>query len=348
MAPKLLVLFVIASQFGQWFFIARWLLAPNESPENDLISAGTPQPLASGPASSTTIYVRSCPPAPPALATSSAASANFSFGPLDPTDLHKFLDFNKNQALERFRQNAFAPTNADLFYSYLPQVWCPSMVRVGGLEDGGKWICNPWHLKSQNDPCLAYSIGVGFNLKFDQVLITDYGCKVYAFDPDPMAKRTVERAAIEEISFYPWAITGANGRRGPLQKPINEVLIRFNHRRLDILKVDVEGGEFDIFDTFLYEGQPLVPVCQIIIEVHTWDVTKWRRMFRQLEKASFLMFSREVNILGFGNKLEKIAIEYSYIHESCLQRFGLSRAPLFRNFPPDGFTFDTATPVVPL
>ncbi len=36
------------------------------------------------------------------------------------------------------------------------EVHCPTMVRVGLVTDGGKWVCNPWRLPM---PCIIYSMG---------------------------------------------------------------------------------------------------------------------------------------------------------------------------------------------
>lgn len=46
------------------------------------------------------------------------------------------------------------------------QVFCPSLVRVGQVGDGGKWVCNPFALSSappssaKQDSCAVYSIGL--------------------------------------------------------------------------------------------------------------------------------------------------------------------------------------------
>ena len=40
---------------------------------------------------------------------------------------------------------------------------------------------------------------------------------------------------------------------------------------IDILKMDIEGGEYEIIPELLgNHGQPIVPVCHFLLEMH-WD-----------------------------------------------------------------------------
>lgn len=73
------------------------------------------------------------------------------------------------------------------------------------------------------------------------------------------------------------------------------------HSHIDILKVDIEGWEFDVFEAIarpsILEGLPL-PFGQIHIEVHVWnknfaDFMSWWEM---LETAGLRPFMTEVRL----------------------------------------------------
>ncbi len=64
------------------------------------------------------------------------------------------------QAAARQRANESPRSLADFQYSLLPEALCHTMVRIGDVTDGGKWICNPWKLRSG---CVVHSWGVGGN-----------------------------------------------------------------------------------------------------------------------------------------------------------------------------------------
>lgn len=56
------------------------------------------------------------------------------------------------------------------------------MARLGTVQDGGKWVCNPQYLLREK--CTAYSIG-GYNeISFEQdfQMFTGNGCKLRAVD----------------------------------------------------------------------------------------------------------------------------------------------------------------------
>src|SRR4051794_18861366 len=59
---------------------------------------------------------------------------------------------------------------------------CETTMRVGRLEDGGKWVCNPERLPQ---PAVVYSFGVGEDISFDVDMAGMFGSQVYMFDPTP-------------------------------------------------------------------------------------------------------------------------------------------------------------------
>uniref|UniRef100_A0A914DS24 Methyltransferase domain-containing protein n=1 Tax=Acrobeloides nanus TaxID=290746 RepID=A0A914DS24_9BILA len=96
------------------------------------------------------------------------------------------------------------------------------------------------------------------------------------------------------------------------QYSFKDILKVYNDKEIDILKIDIEGGEFESMDQILS-----VPICQILIEIHGGTVEKTLNIIQQIAKKDFYLFAHEVNghVLQVG--------EYSFIHKSCFNHFGV-------------------------
>jgi FkbM family methyltransferase len=124
----------------------------------------------------------------------------------------------------------------------------------------------------------VYAAGVGTDISFDLGLIARFGCTVHAFDPMPAAAAHVGGAANAEprLVFHPVGLWSADGHtrffqhRRPsfvsfsatnmhrtdhfFEAPVRSVgsLMReFGHQHLDLLKLSVEGSEYEILDSVL-------------------------------------------------------------------------------------------------
>ena len=87
---------------------------------------------------------------------------------------------------------------------------------------------------------------------------------------------------------------------------ISSFLYFTGHTHIDILKVDLEGWEFDTLTTFLLPGpefteeRPRIPpVSQILLELHLWnrgfsDLLNW---WSTLERAGLRAVAREPNLV---------------------------------------------------
>jgi len=209
-------------------------------------------------------------------------------------------------------------------------------VRIGGQNDGAKWVCNPWHLKPKL--CILYSIGVGYNLAFDLEIAKRFQCKIFAFDPDQFAPGQIKKWSVPNMEYKPWKIIGNQQSYqhrflNRNEKSLDEVLRSMKHLRIDILKIDVEGAEFDILNDWLESVSfKMTKICHILLEMHGFEVVKWTNLLRRLEKTGFLMYSSEINLLAIGVKHDKFAVEYSFIHKNCFQEFGIQEPFVLYNF----------------
>lgn len=209
---------------------------------------------------------------------------------------------------------------ASLQMYIVPQINCPTVVRVGAIGDGGKWVCNPWRVP---ETCVIYSLGVNGDTSFerDMYSITKEKCKIYSFDISPQSQslfdsfkgifRAWKIAATTNENFNEWAIV--------------DIAKNFSHEKIDIMKMDIESFEFTALPpVLLSELVSNGKVCQVLVELHS-TVSSWKSLQDQLEKTGFILFYKEANMYCPS------CYEYSYIHKSCLEQYGLQNEVVFNN-----------------
>ncbi|SHG58965.1 FkbM family methyltransferase [Flagellimonas flava] len=144
-----------------------------------------------------------------------------------------------------------------------------------------------------NESSVVYSFGIGQDISFDKALINDFNCKVYGFDPTPKSidwlkgQETPNRFAFfdfgigvktEDTSFFlpinDDNVSGSlekhvrvseNKRIDVHMKSLDDILRMLGHNKIDVLKMDIEGSEYDIIESFV---QSDVQVDQLLIEFH--------------------------------------------------------------------------------
>jgi len=143
---------------------------------------------------------------------------------------------------------------------------------------------------------VVYSLGVGDSIDLDMDLIHRYGLTVHTFDPTPYSEEwmsTLELPA--NLVFHRWAAAGADGslrlfrrinKRGKKSKvmwtadgnagdgtdfidapayTIRTMMEKLQHQRVDVLKIDIEGAEYDVLSSL--ENVERLPV-QLLVEFH--------------------------------------------------------------------------------
>lgn len=156
-----------------------------------------------------------------------------------------------------------------------------------GSTYGGYDVCRE-HLGPDS---LIYSAGIGEDVSFDLDAITRFGAQVYAFDPTP---RTIDWLKTQNLPtnfhFYPEGLAGHDGvaaftppanpdyiSHTLLDRPATEAILevpvytlqtlmqRLGHTHIDVLKMDIEGAEYDVIDHLL-DAQ--LDIRQIVLEFH--------------------------------------------------------------------------------
>jgi len=156
-------------------------------------------------------------------------------------------------------------------------------VHVAGARSG-TWAIHPAPINSDS---VVYSFGVGDNIAWDLSLIAEFGLTVHAFDPTPRSVSWISAQELPaQLHFHPVGLAARDGEQafaqptkersfnyrpasgGSLALPAERLVTiarRLGHARVDILKVDIEGGEYEALPDILSSG---VEVGQLLVEFH--------------------------------------------------------------------------------
>ena len=180
---------------------------------------------------------------------------------------------------------------------------------------------------------IVYSFGVGEDASFDTALIDRFGLTVHAFDPTPKSIEWVKRQGFSgRFVMHEYGIAAFDGTvtfnppenpahvshtllerpetqlRGitvPVKK-IDTIMKELGHDRIDILKMDVEGAEYQVIDDIERSG---IRPGQILIEFHHRfpgvGIGKSKETIAKIRNMGYLLFS-------ISDRME----EFSFIRRS--------------------------------
>jgi len=204
-------------------------------------------------------------------------------------------------------------------YNTLQQIWtplwtCEQMRRVGTQEDGGKLICNLPYINY--NPCIVYSFGINYETTFEKELkeLAPH-CQIFGFDPTPSVVDFYARSAnsMPYLTFKPWGLSGADETGNMEGKPVilrslTSIMSELGHTHLDILKIDIEYGEWHFFQTFF---QTTFPVCQLTMEIHFNNhIDEEVEIMDKIRKKGFKMYYKEPNYIHYP-----ALIEFAWVNE---------------------------------
>ncbi|HWZ50845.1 MAG TPA: FkbM family methyltransferase [Granulicella sp.] len=165
-----------------------------------------------------------------------------------------------------------------LFCSSAPQVR-----RVGDRDSG-------WVIQTDPPPVVCYCAGVGLGISFEQQLAKITPRPVLVFDPSPTGIATMAKSDVTGLHFFPVGLAAEPGtvEFSPPKDPgegsysvareggdvvsfecwsLPAIMGKHGHSSIDLLKMDIEGFEYDIIDRFLDER---IPIRQVCVEFHPW------------------------------------------------------------------------------
>jgi len=199
----------------------------------------------------------------------------------------------------------------------------------------GGFFVNPSLINSQS---IVYSFGIGEDISFDRMMIEQHHCQLFAFDPTPKSIQWVKNQHLpQEFHFQEYGLATETGMAefnlpandqyvsGSLvshqkvdatkkvsvpMKSFVDIVNDLNHKQIDVLKMDIEGSEFDVIETILNSD---VIIDQFLIEFHERFFEDGRQ---RLKRALKLMKQHGYKVFGVSETYEEV----SFIHQRCLKK----------------------------
>ncbi|CAL6332594.1 unnamed protein product [Bathycoccus prasinos] len=211
-----------------------------------------------------------------------------------------------------------------------PNFNCISKERVGKIGDGGKWLCGVRTVLAQKTPCIVYSIGSKGEVSFEMGVENKLpNCEIHIFDPTLTfnQRRNID-SSLQKFEFHDVGLGGTDGELRiksrkilwtqktrsvyPVQS-LESLMANFGHAWIDVLKIDIEGGEWNVFAKLCEEARP-IPATQVQIELHFMgDAKAVLNFFQCMGQKGFRVFSVEPNYYGRTAENARLMVEYSFI-----------------------------------
>ena len=175
-------------------------------------------------------------------------------------------------------------------------------------------VLSQWTIvtRGMRPDAVIYSGGVGEDITFEQQLIRRFGVKIHIFDPSPVAARTIALANTDGLLFEPVGLAASTAAKfsigggtdsgtwlkggGSETLPCTALareMDKNGHDSIDLLKIDIEGFEYEVLESCLEQR---IPIKQICVEFHDFfpEIPKARtkQMIRALESHGYDLIHR--------------------------------------------------------
>ena len=177
---------------------------------------------------------------------------------------------------------------------------------------------------------MVYSIGSNGDSSFEQGMLRRASCQVHTFDPfiPEDIKEAVRRTP--GVQFHDWGASHKTTRTdaGVHLKSIQDTMRELQHDWVDVLKVDIEGNEWDVLLGLLQDSGPGIHATQLLIELHFPAAASERLIWDALQalaQDNFRLYSIEPNV--HSTFAATLYAEFSFIKVSpdghvCMPRHG--------------------------
>lgn len=130
---------------------------------------------------------------------------------------------------------------------------------------------------------IVYSAGVGNDISFEKDMIDKFNAKIFVFDPSPTGLITIKKNPNVKLRFYPLGVSEFSGvkyfnnPRNSLEgsytladsktengfpcTSFSDFAKKMRHRKIDLLKMDIEGFEYGVIRDILRSGLDIPQIC---------------------------------------------------------------------------------------
>lgn len=232
---------------------------------------------------------------------------------------------------ESKRKELYAMGWQGIWYIIQPDYSCEDVIFVGHhFGDGGKYICNVHWIRHRPEgrPCVYYSFGVNGEINFERELVHVLpGCDMHAFDPTPTVVGGASVWELENmnINYHPWGLSDTDSTirleaTDVTALTLDTIRARLGHTGapIDVLKIDIEGHEWAVFEQQLSHCDREKPFAhQILVELHMFGeapYTKTLGLFMDdMRNCGYRVFAKDPNHMCAG------CMEYGFVHENFIR-----------------------------
>jgi hypothetical protein len=207
------------------------------------------------------------------------------------------------------RRNRISDARLHFFQNnWEPTMHCEFEQRIGNTGDGGKWVCDTYRFKQNNNTnILVYSFGSNGEFSFESAIKAELStAEIHTFDV------RLYKCPDNICMFHQGRLgDGKSDNSKSLQMIMNE--LGHQKRQIDLLKVDIEGSEFKLFEELFSNStktQTNLPyIRQILFEIHLFGPNaessrQTHKLFELFRSNNYVIFHKEVNLNDPANVFE--------------------------------------------
>jgi FkbM family methyltransferase len=184
-----------------------------------------------------------------------------------------------------------------------------------GSQYGG-WDIAIEHITSTS---VIYSFGIGTDASFDTEIINHFNVTIHAFDPTPKSIEWFKKQHFpQNLILHEYGLADFDGdiRFNPPENPdhvshtildrqetkdraimvkvknIATIMKELGHEKLDVLKMDIEGAEYQVIEDLVFSR---IYPTQILVEFHhrfpNVGLRKTKKAMKTLNRIGYRLFS---------------------------------------------------------